>query len=208
MIIIRKRQRLVRYIFSFLFLLSNFDAYSKQWYQVEFLVFELNMTITDEQWPRIKHLKEVPLTLNMETAFIQPVTNEILVIESEQLNFSQDYRVHYHESWCQSVSNKLLAEAITVQSNNMIINGSIRLYKENYIHAELDLWLIKDIKLTNIWSGTLPENTHISSIRAPNLRESRRIYSNKLYFFDHPKMGALMQLTPINTPVEDPDGEE
>ena len=73
---------------------------------------------------------------------------------------------------------KSRAKSVNIISGNNQIEGSLRLYKSTYLYAAANLWLKNG-------AGT------------PNLKEVRRIRSNKLYFFDHPKMGAILQLTPI-----------
>ncbi|NQY51641.1 MAG: hypothetical protein HRT91_02985 [Piscirickettsiaceae bacterium] len=202
-----KQQLFVQIFINFLLLAFSFNACSKQWYHVELLVFEHTNTLINEQWPQIKYLKKLPSISNMAVRLIQPAMNKSLVVAEQRLDYSPDYQVYYHQSWRQPVLRKVFAQVITVQSKDALINGNICFYRENYLHVQLDIRLIRNIKLANIWSGTLPQNTHISATRTPNLRESRRIYSNKLHFFDHPKLGALIQLTPIDTPMVVLDGE-
>lgn len=178
----------------------SFQAHAEQWYHVELVVFEQLNTVTDEQWPQNELLETVPLSIDMATPLIQPAVNESLITAAQRLNRSSRYQVHYHQAWQQPILEKRLAQAIAVQSENELIDGIIRLYKETYLHAQLDLRLMQNAGLTNSWSDASPEGIDISAPRNPNLKESRRIRSKKLYFFDHPILGALIQLTPIDTP--------
>lgn len=196
-----KQRSFIKYLINYLLLALSSHACSEQWYHIELLVFEHTVTSNDEESPQIKYLKQVPSTSNIAIRLIQPAINEILVIEAQQLDYSLDYQVYYHQSWQQPVLKKIFSQVITVQSKDALINGSICFYRDNYLYVQLDLWLIQNVKLSNIWSGTLLNNTHIGATQTPNLRESRRIYSNKLHFFDHPKLGVLIQLIPIDTPM-------
>jgi len=176
-------------------------AHAEQWYHVEMIVFEQLNSVTDEQWPQTKLSDNIPLATGMANTLIQPATNESLISASQRLNRSASYRVHYHQAWQQPILSKRQAKAIAISSDNELIAGDIRLYKSTYLHAQLDLWLMENSAVTNSWSDASPEGVDISAPRNPNLKESRRIRSKKLYFFDHPKLGALLQLTPIETPA-------
>ena len=78
-----------------------------------------------------------------------------------------------------------------------MIDGTIRLYKSTYLHAAVDLWLKENKASVNNWSDISPDGESIESVRNPHLDQSHRIRSKKLHFFDHPKFGVLIQLTPI-----------
>ena len=196
-----KQHLLVKSLVSIGLLALSLQVQADQWYHVELVVFEQLNTVTDEQWPQIDILETAPLSTDMASPLIQPAVNESLVTAVQRLNRSSRYRVHYHQAWQQPILEKRLAKAVAVQSENELIDGSIRLYKATYLHAQLDLWLMQNLGFTNDWSDASPEGIDISAPRNPNLKESRRIRSKKLYFFDHPKLGALIQLTPIDTPA-------
>jgi hypothetical protein len=178
----------------------HFQAQAQQWYHVELIVFEHLSSITDEQWPQKQPTDLELLTPDMATAIIQPAKNENLLSSAQRLNRSPNYQLHYHQAWQQPILNKRQAKAIAVTSENTLIDGNIRLYRSTYVHAELDLWLMQQAELLNSWSDASPEGVDITAPRNPNLNESRRINSKKLYYFDHPKLGALLELTPIETP--------
>ena len=208
-------------------LLSSFQLHAQQWYHVELIVFEQLDTITDEQWPQMTVFSnselatdieesltqpamtesptnsETELLPGMKTSLIQPAAKETLNNAANRLSRSSRYRVHYHNAWQQPIMTKRSSKAIKVHSDDDLIEGNIRLYKATYLHAALDLWLKQNtdpITPINSWSDFSPDGEIIEAPRNPHLIESRRVRSKKLYFFDHPKMGALLQLTPIETP--------
>jgi hypothetical protein len=179
----------------------SFQAQAQQWYHVELIVFEQLNTVTDEKWPETPLLETAPLNASMATVLIQPADNDSLVSAAQRLDRSPRYQVHYHQAWQQPILRKGSAKAVSVKSEDAMIDGNIRLYKATYLHAQLDLWLMENAGVANSWSDASPEGIDISAPRNPHLNESRRIRSKKLYFFDHPKLGALLQLTPIDTPA-------
>lgn len=195
-----KQHLLVKSLVSIGLLALSLQVQADQWYHVELVVFEQLNTVTDEQWPQIDILETAPLTTDMATPLIQPAVNASLLTAAQHLNRSSRYRVHYHQAWQQPILKKQTAQAVAVQSEDALIDGYIRLYKATYLHAQLNLWLMENAGLANSWSDASPEGIDISAPRNPNLNESRRVRSKKLYFFDHPKLGALLKLTPIETP--------
>jgi peptidoglycan-binding protein CsiV len=216
----------VQLILSACLLLLSFQLHAQQWYHVELIVFEQLNTITDEQWPQMTEFSNSELSSDAETSLVQPTTESLTNSETEllpdmetpliqptvteslnnaasRLSRSSRYQVHYHNAWQQPIMTKRRAKAIKIHSGNDLIEGNIRLYKATYLHAALDLWLKQNtdpISPINSWSDFSPEGEVIEAPRNPNLEESRRVRAKKLYFFDHPKMGALLQLTPIETP--------
>ena len=196
-----KSHSLAQFIALLSLLFISIPAQADQWYHVELIVFEQLSTVTDEQWPQMPEQKVAPLTPQTVSKHIQPAKNETLLNSVARLNRSARYQVHYHSAWQQPIMIKRSAEAINIHSDNELIQGSIRLYKSTYLHAALDLWLIQNTVHVNSWSDISPDGVDINAPRNPNLKESRRVRSKKLYFFDHPKMGALLKLTPIDTPA-------
>lgn len=155
------------------------SALAQQWYHVELIVFEQLNTNTDEAWPATTFDIDAPLSPSVSGKLIRPAKNSTLIQTAARLQKSRDYQVLYHQSWQQPIMTKSYSRAVKIQSSDGTITGSVRLFKSTYLHAALDLQLLQ---------GT----------ESPRLTESRRIRKKKLYFFDHPKIGALLQITPIN----------
>jgi hypothetical protein len=163
--------------------LSHGITHAEQWYHVEVIAFEQLNSSTDEQWPVLNSLPNASLTPSMATQLIQPAKTDTLNDSAQRLRQSSQYRVHYHRAWQQPIKRKYSAKAVKLSSPDSRISGSLKLYKGTYLFASVDLAL------------------NNSSQRTPNLVESRRIHSKKLHFFDHPKIGFLLQLTPIPMPT-------
>jgi hypothetical protein len=157
-------------------------ALAQQWYHVELIVFEQLNTYTDEAWPTTAFDIDAPLSPSVSGKLIHPAKNRTLIQTAERLQKSRDYRVLYHQSWQQPIMTKSHSRSVKIQSSDGAINGSIRFFKSTYLHAALDIQLLQ-------------------GDQSPRLTESRRIRKKKLYFFDHPKLGALLQITPIETTV-------
>lgn len=193
---------ITRFITAFVLLLASIQSYADQWYHVELVVFEQLNTGTDEQWPQMSgNAITASLAPGMANSLIQPATNNTLNSIASRLSSSSQYRVHYHQSWQQYIMRKGSAKAVKISSANGLIEGTVRLDKASYLHASLNLWLKQNTGQVNSWSDDASTGTNINAPRNPHLVESRRIRSNELDFFDHPKMGALLKITPIKTPA-------
>ena len=65
------------------------------------------------------------------------------------------------------------------------VRGTIRLYVARYLHVEAHL---------------IYENPYAANQALFELRESRRMRSGELHYFDHPVFGALVRVTPYQPP--------
>ena len=189
------------YLIGLFAFITSLSASAEQWYQVELIVFEQLDTVTDEKWPEMAELDIAPLTPDTANDIIQPSINQTLVSESQRLQRSPRYDVLYHRSWQQPALPKRDAKYVKVQTANELVDGKIRLYKSTYLHAQLDIWLKQNSATLTSWSDANPEGTAIELPRNPHLLQSRRVKSKKVYYFDHPVLGALLKLTPIDTPA-------
>ena len=161
-------------------------SFAEQWYHVELVVFEQLDSVSDEQAP----VACVPSALfdpNTTNDMIQPAANKTLTGSASRLKKSPRYQVHYHQSWKQPIKTKANAKSIAI--NNSLINGRVRLHKGTYLYATVDLQLDR-VTQTDDWSEVGGQRRHY-------LKETRRVRRDKLHFFDHPHLGALLKLTPI-----------
>ena len=161
-------------------------SFAEQWYHVELVVFEQLDSVSDEQAP----VACVPSALfdpNSTNDMIQPAANKTLTGSASRLKKSPRYQVHYHQSWEQPIKTKANAKSIAI--NNSLINGRVRLHKGTYLFATVDLQLDR-VTQTDDWSEVGGQRRHY-------LKETRRVRRDKLHFFDHPHLGALLSLTTI-----------
>jgi hypothetical protein len=178
-------------ILFFTGLLFSLPAHAQQWYQVEVVVFEQLNPATDEQWPVMPAGDLSAVTPQTANSKIQPASRESLAGVAERLRNSANYRVLSYQSWQQSALSKNASLQVAITGERL--RGHIRVYKSSYLHSELDLWL-QD-------GGQRSANDDaFAGPRYPNLRESRRLRSKELHYFDNPRFGAILQLLPIKTP--------
>ncbi len=191
-----------RIIIVFALMLVSIQSYADQWYHVELVVFEQLSNGADEQWPAMSgNVISASLVPGMSNAYIQPASNSTLNSTASRLSSSSQYRVHYHQSWQQYIMRKGGAKAVKIASADGLIEGTVLLDKASYLHASVNLWLKQNASQVYSGSGSSSIGPNSNAPNNPHLVESRRIRSNELDFFDHPKMGALLKITPIQTPA-------
>ena len=161
-------------------------SFAEQWYHVELVVFEQLDSVSDEQAP-VARVPNASLDPNTTNDMMQPAANKTLTGSASRLKKSPRYQVHYHQSWKQPIKTKANAKSIAI--NNSLINGRVRLHKGTYLYATVDLQLDR-VTQTDDWSEVGGQRRHY-------LKETRRVRRDKLHFFDHPHLGALLKLTPI-----------
>ena len=169
---------------SLLFFVQN--SLAEQWYHVELVVFEQLDSVSDEQAP-VARVPNASFDPNTTNDMMQPAANKTLTGSASRLKKSPRYQVHYHQSWKQPLKTKANAKSVAI--NNSLINGSVRLHKGTYLYATVDLQLDRATQ-TDDWSEVGGQRKHY-------LKETRRVRRDKLHFFDHPHLGALLKLTPI-----------
>ena len=182
-----------------LFLSSQ--AAAQQWYHVELVVFERLSGSNAEFWPTMNQIRSGSLSPQMSNTQIQPASVNTLTGVAQQLRNSSNYRVHYHKAWQQPILSKGSAKSIQVNSDNGLIEGAIKLYRVSYLHADIDVWFKENGSTASNWSAASPEGVDLGGPRNPHLSQIRRIRSKELSYFDHPRVAAILQLTPVAAPA-------
>jgi hypothetical protein len=74
--------------------------------------------------------------------------------------------------------------------------GYVRLYRERFLHVAVDLRYHRQDEDAAIRYPYLEGQQPVFA-----MREQRRMRSNELHYLDHPVLGVLVQVTPIETPA-------
>ena len=114
---------------------------------------------------------------------------------SYALEHSGRHSVLFHRAWRQLAYDKAEAVAYPVHSfsenGRDSIEGVIKLVRERFLHLDVNLQLMFTAAGANdLYSGAP------ASEPAFELSETRRIKSNILHYFDHPRFGMIARVTP------------
>ena len=168
-------------------------------YEVEVLIFQnyLDYLEGQELWTQDTVDKKLPGIDQARDSGAQPDPNSDLSKAAEALEAGGDYLILTHRRWEQEAEPRSTAKWMRVGNPNLFesdLIGTIRFYQGRYLHIELEL-LFRDRSVAMVSSTAgvvaLPQVYRIS--------EHRRIRNLEVNYFDHPKFGALVQVTPIQT---------
>lgn len=157
-------------------LLVSVTATAATEYNIEVVVFEYIVPdARGEFWP------PDPGTPDLEISRGYPAAQRALGGTVARLRQSAEYRVLAHRAWRQpGVSRGAAAPVLLQSSDGYNLIGTITVWRQRFLHAELDL-------LLRPAGGT-------DEVR---LRQRRKMRSRELHYVDHPKLGVLIYATPV-----------
>lgn len=154
-------------------------------YDVEILVFETQMPDFDgaELWT---YATRSPHPTAMVIEGLSPSNDFSNAMAS--LRNDGRYRVLLHKRWSQVAESKSSKPPVLLSTENEL-NGTFKFYLSRFLHVELNV-------AYQPASGS-PEAASINGLPTFVINEQRRIKSNEMNYFDHPKFGVLVRVTPI-----------
>jgi hypothetical protein len=178
-------------LFLFLVFCPIYPALADKLYQIEILVFEQpdKRALGEEWWP------ENPGSPNIDqatqTAFIAPA----------QLKKPGNVKILLHTAWQQPIGEKAQSPYIKIANQNEL-EGTININSSRFLHADVDLLLQKNMKITRQKPGLLgvSANPAASGENRPvtfRLKQSQKIKSNEIRYFDHPAFGLTLLISPV-----------
>jgi len=153
-------------------------------YEIEVLVFEIRLPDLEgaELWTRIEQASEATQTVSPR----EMTPTEDFSSIADALLADGRYRVMLHKRWVQPAEPRSSGSAVALASWDRELEGTLRFYVSRFLHVELKLLF-------------QPRATAIGGEVAPTyvLEQQRRVRSNDLHYFDHPKFGALVRVRPV-----------
>ena len=165
-------------------------------YNVEVLVFatRLPQFDGDELWTRETTAAVAPGGIDALPPGPTAPPN-ILAAAANDLAKDGRFRILAYYSWIQAADAKSASRPVllsgTRTKNPDELTGTIRLYLSRYLHLDLNL---------NYAEKTTDDASpgEDSGMIAYRINEQRRVKSQETHYFDHPKFGALIRLTPLS----------
>ena len=169
-------------------------------YDVEIIIFSHNnRTDHGEAWPFADEAdgptqKSYPgssfTKLSADSYRLKPVRYT--------LQRAGEYSVLYHRAWRQLAYSPSRAVSYPIQTttdSGYRLEGALQLKRGRHLHLDVDLQLLD----TGLQSpGQFLPGQELP--RAYRLTERRRLRGDKLQYFDHPRFGLLVLVTPVSTP--------
>lgn len=98
------------------------------------------------------------------------------------------YRILTHQRWTQTAEAKSATRPVRISDAGQKLDGVFRFYLSRFLHVEMNL-VLQD--------GASPNPGETPVYR---LQEHRRVRTQELHYFDHPKFGVLVRVTPAAKP--------
>ncbi len=151
-------------------------------YLIEAVVFEQhNASLSeDEAWNPPQPNANLPQAQTPEDGL---APDSKLAPNVANLEKDPNYRVLALRHWTQAGGERNTTKPMRIQAGEL--DGTIQFYVSRFLHADVDL--------------TLGGGTDANGPVRYALSEQRRLKSLETNYFDHPKFGVLLRVTPVKT---------
>ena len=220
-----KRVKLIALTIALCWNISFVAADDNRWYQVDLVVFRYTNNVSGELWPAVAKREQPEKVIRLrrsdadsDDAYVSlPERQMLLSDQAETLRQKADYQVLAQRAWRMPVSGRGRPVAIRASidgSEPMLLDGTVMVSQERFLHVDVDLWLNK-LAPANIFGvqdsafaaddSEEPElvvQLHQDSpamriIENFQLKQRRRIKNSKeVHYLDSPEIGVLIKLTP------------
>jgi len=195
-------------LLSISYVTANAEQKTNRWYSVEYIIFE-NATSTGqylEPWNKPPlHVPSNAITLNTRStqtnfSYLTPKQQQ-LHGAANRLKQLAAYQVMTHNGWIQilNAQTKRLPVLVRQQVGRQQLEGVITLHRGKHLHLDLDIQLTEQGLLTN---GALSKANTPTALSPAiyRLKQTRRIKSGEINYFDHPRFGVICLVTEIDPP--------
>lgn len=153
-------------------------------YDIELLVFAIQVPEFEgsELWIRA----EQPLDLSNAVPPQDLLPSFDFSNVSAALAADSRYRILMAKHWVQSADTKSNVPPMLLAAGDNGLTGTLQFYLSRYPHVELNMMF-------------QPQPAVIGNALPPDyvIREQRRVRNGELSYFDHPRFGAIIRVTPV-----------
>lgn len=207
-------------------LLLSVAAHAQTLYEVEIIAFARSDTESEENWDRHYELHYPERYVNLQAADGSDASFQLLNPDIMQLNKEaaaiagrRNMHVLLHEAWRQTVDEPAHATAVIISGGKQFgahheLEGTFTLSVEHFLRADANLWLSRFStnpaeastqvlpNPPNASASATDDSAHYVATQTVVMQEQRRMRSGELHYFDHPRIGLIVLVTPVTaTPV-------
>lgn len=162
-------------------------------YNIEVIVFENQLPDLEggELWrnePDISVNSDIAEAVNIGET---PPPDSSLAAAATALEKSGQHHVLAYLQWQQSAEAKSVSKPVKISSADGRLDGTLRFYLSRYLLVDLNL------ALQEAATGGNSGGTEKETPPRYRLSEYRRVRLLEIHYFDHPKFGALVRVSPI-----------
>jgi len=161
-------------------------------YEIEVVVFEnrLSSLEGDELWARERENPASTYKDKPVSAGENPPADSSLSAAAATLEKSGRHHVLAHLRWRQTAEAKSVSKPVNISNTAGGLGGSLRFYLSRFLIVEMNLAL-REMQGGEVFSEAA-ENAAV----VYRLNEPRRVKVSETHYFDHPKFGALVRVSP------------
>jgi len=161
-------------------------------YEIEVIVFENRIPDLEggELWARAPDKSATADVNDAVSVGEKPAADSALSATAAALESSGRHHVLAHLRWQQSAEAKSVSKPVKVVSTDGALEGALRFYLSRFLLLDVNLTLREAV------SGGMSAGAG-QIAPAYRLTEARRVKSSETYYFDHPKFGALVRVSPV-----------
>jgi hypothetical protein len=173
-------------------------------YEIEVVVFANTApgTVDDEQWAPLNQPVIAGLDVAIEPGDA-PATppsppGASLAAAVAALGRDPNYRILAHKQWVQPAEAPKDAKPIRIRGKQAgELDGVMKFYVSRFLHLEVDL-LFRGENTANVSPTANPSGivTAPATQQFYEISETRRVKSKEIHYFDHPKFGLVVRITP------------
>lgn len=105
-----------------------------------------------------------------------------------------NYRVLTHKYWIQQARSESESRGHRIKDDNSELDGLVKFYVSRFLHVDISMLLLDSEQAENP-----PKRSDNDTALTHRISERRRVRSREIQYFDHPKFGILMVITPISS---------
>lgn len=186
---------------------SGLSLAESYWYSVEYILFEHQASTVQDQEPWSGTPSQIPenavgLIPVIEspedwTSYRRMRSDELSLSGAQRvLGRSVSYNIIDHSGWVQRIDEDLLSTPIRIQIDapSRQVLGTLAFRRARFLHLDIDLTL-NESPVTYAYSDS--DMVQPTSYR---LHQTRRIKTEELHYFDHPRFGVLIKVIPLTPP--------
>ena len=183
------------------------------WYHIELILFSQLQTqsLNNEKWPEVSALNlpdNVIQLVGTNPNGLSPLPRNFQMLSKNQwrlssqqyaLNHNDHYQTLLHLAWNEGFKRYAKTRPLYIQTEQL--SGVMQITMQHYFEFQSDI-------IYNVPTDVLTQYTKLSDYKGKNLQnnqatfqimQSGRMRSHELNYLDHPVLGMLIQIDPIQS---------
>ena len=164
-------------------------------YEIEVMVFQNIRTDLEggELWVNERINPDIADLDKSVAISTVPGEDSDLTKAKELIEQNSNYRILVHKQWVENANPRSDAKLVRLNTEDGDLDGTFKFFMSRFLHVDMNL-IFKEAETTSLFQASNLENTNTIGYE---IRERRRVRSNEMQYFDHPKFGALVQVKQV-----------